>query len=53
MIELHDWLSAEDEASIFNILLENDYGFKYLDKYAHGRHLVAAHDQKRAASSAS
>jgi FkbM family methyltransferase len=53
LIEMHDWLGAEDEASLFNILLENDYSFKYLDKYAHGRHLVASREQKGATSSAS
>jgi FkbM family methyltransferase len=52
-VEMHDWLAAEDEASLFNILLENGYHFRYLDKESYGRHLIALHDEARAADSAS
>jgi FkbM family methyltransferase len=41
MVEMHDWLGAQDEAKVFEILTENGYAFEYLDKYAHGRHLAA------------
>jgi FkbM family methyltransferase len=41
MIEMHHWIGAEAEAALFNILLENDYRFEYLDTYSQGRHLTA------------
>jgi FkbM family methyltransferase len=49
-VEMHDWLAAEDEASLFNVLLENGYHFKYLDKESYGRHVIAIHDEPRAAA---
>lgn len=41
IIEMHDWLDAEEQASLLRILLVNGYHFKYVDKQVYGRHLTA------------
>lgn len=41
LIEMHHWIGAEAEASIFEILRGAGYRFEYLDTYNQGRHLVA------------
>jgi FkbM family methyltransferase len=53
VIEMHDWLGAEDQAALLNVLLENGYRFKYVDKHTYGRHLVALHGRERSTSSPS
>jgi len=40
MVEMHHWLGAEKEASMFRIFGELGYRFEYLDRYALGRHLA-------------
>jgi FkbM family methyltransferase len=45
MVEVHDWLSAEEQSALLNMLVENGYRFRYIDKYPYGRHLVATHDR--------
>jgi FkbM family methyltransferase len=41
IIEMHDWLDAEGQASLLDMLLKNGYRIKYVDKQAYGRHLTA------------
>ena len=40
MIEMHDWVGADKEATLFETLTRLGYSFEFLDKYAHGRHLA-------------
>jgi len=49
MVEMHHWIGAEAEASLFNILLGAGYRFEYLDTYNQGRHLIANHEGHGAA----
>ena len=46
IIEVHDWLSAEDLATLLSVLRDDDYHFQFIDKYAYGRHLIASYDKK-------